>query len=190
MIRHVRTAVALSFVAFQARAQNTVHWRVQGDTMGAPAGCSASAGIAALNQLIAALNTADSGGFSRALATRHPQGFVFSMSKGFTLANGSSPTDTFFAGRSIPEIIRYARNRARFHERLRLQAVTFNGWRGRALQFGPVYFLRSADDLGKRPREGNGKGWYFCDQGVGGLNLGPRAPLRPGERMRYDQRLP
>ena len=164
-----------------ASAQETVHWRIQGDTMGAPAGCSASAGITALDQLFEALNGADSGGLARAFATR--QGFVFSMSKGF------APTPTF-VGYSIAEVLRYARHRAWHHERLTLQAVTFNGWRGRVMQFGPVYFLRSADDLGKRPREGNGKGWFICDQGVGGTNLGPRPVLRPGQRMRDDQRLP
>ena len=37
-------------------------------------------------------------------------------------------------------------------------AITFNRWRGRGLEFGPVYFERSADDLGPTPRFGIGKG--------------------------------
>ena len=58
------------------------------------------------------------------------------------------------------------------------------------LNFGPIYFLRSADDLGKTPREGIGKGAYVCGQGVVVFSVAPRPKLPPGTRMRYDQRLP
>ena len=165
-------------------AQRTPAWRVQGDTTGAPAGCSAAEGIAALDLFVDAVNRADSSALVRALALRRPLGYVFSMGKGFRAS------DTFFVGRALPDLLRYARQRSRNHERITLQAVTFNGWHGRALHFGPVYFQRSANDLGAGPRDGIGKGGFECGLGLAVLNLAPRPPLRSGQRMRYDQRLP
>ena len=53
-------------------------------------------------------------------------------------------------------------------------AITFNRWRGRGLEFGPVYFERSADDLGPTPRFGIGKVEYLCNEGLSVLNLAPR----------------
>jgi hypothetical protein len=132
-----------------------------------------------MNRFVVAMRNADSAGLTRAMARR----FSFSIGK-FT------PADTFVRADSIPELLRYARTRARQHERLTIQAVTFNGWRGQGLQLGPVYFLRTADDLGNGPRVGWGKGAYVCGQGIGALSLGPRPKLGPGERMRADQAYP
>ncbi len=149
--------------ASQAVAQRVVPWQVLGDTTGAPRGCSASEGIAAISLFLAAMQKADSAGLVRSMALH----FVFSTGR-FT------PPDAFFAGRSIPELLRYARKRSLAHERMTVQAVWFNRWRERALQFGPIWFLRSADDLGGTARPGIGKGAYRCGQGVLVFNLAPR----------------
>jgi hypothetical protein len=180
-MRHLlRTVLGLQLLAYSPlAAQEPQSWKVRGDTTGAPAGCSASAGIAAMNLFVAAMRNADSAGLTRAVARR----FTFSIGK-FT------PADTFVRADSIPELLRYARKRARQHERLTIQAVTFNGWRGQGLQLGPIYVLRTADDLGNAPRVGMGKGMYLCGQGVRVLGLGPRPKLAPGERMRADQAYP
>jgi len=66
-----------------------------------------------------------------------------------------------------------------------VEAVWFNGWRGRDLQFGPIWFLRYADDLGSTARPGIGKGAYRCGHGVFKFNLAPRPSRDPGpERYR------
>jgi hypothetical protein len=180
MGRLLRTAAGLQLLALcPLAAQRSQSWKVRGDTMGAPPGCSASAGIAAMNLFVDAMRNADSAGLTRAVARR----FSFSIGK-FT------PADTFVVAKTIPELLRYARERARQHERMTIQAVTFNGWRGQGLQLGPIYFLRSADDFGNGPRVGIGKGVYFCGQGVGALGLGPRPKLARGQRMRADQAYP
>ena len=71
-------------------------------------------------------------------------------------------------------------NGTRRHEHLTVQEVTFNRWRGHGLQFGPIHFMRSADDLGDRALPGIGKGEYWCGRGVSVLNLGPRPDFDPG----------
>jgi hypothetical protein len=180
MGHRLRTAAGLQFLAlFPLAAQRSQSWKVRGDTTGAPAGCSASAGIAAMNLFVDAMRTADSTGLTRAVARR----FSFSIGK-------FMPADTFVVAKTIPELLHYARTRARQHERLTIQAVTFNGWRGQGLQLGPIYILRTADDLGTGPRVGMGKGLYLCGQGIGALGLGPRPKLARGERMRADQAYP
>jgi hypothetical protein len=96
---------------------------------------------------------------------------VFSIGKFAT-------ADTLIPARTFQELIAYARRRAHQRERMTIEEVTFNGWRGQLLQFGPIYFTRSADDLGDTPLPGTGKGGYWCRQGVWFLHLAPR-PLRP-----------
>ena len=161
--------VGLQLLASQASAQSVVPWRILGDTTGAPHGCTASEGAAAISLFVAALRKADSASLERYLAPR----FVFSTGR-FTLS------EPFFAGRSIPEVLRYARARARAKERMTVQAVWFNGWRGRDLQFGPIWFLRDADDLVGKAQPGLGKGAYRCGQGIIIFNLGPRPAEDPG----------
>jgi hypothetical protein len=157
----------------QALAQSVVPWQILGDTTGAPRGCSASEGAATISLFLAAMRNADSAALVRYVAPR----FVFSTGR-FT------PSDSFYAGRSIPELLQYARKRSRAHERMKVQAVWFNGWRGRDLQFGPIWFLRYADDLGRTALPGFGKG-YRCDAGIVVFNLGPRPAGDPGpERYR------
>jgi hypothetical protein len=144
-------------------AQPAPQWEVRGDTSGAPVGCSAAAGIIAINTWFAAMSRVDSAGLERAMA---PQ-FVFSTGR-FT------SRDPFFVAKSVTQLVDYARRRARHNEHLQLQTITFNRWRGRGLEFGPVYFQRSAADLGPTPRFGIGKGSYLCNRGLAVLNLAPR----------------
>jgi hypothetical protein len=150
-------------ISTRLAAQPAAQWEVRGDTSGAPAGCSAAAGIVAINTWFAAMARQDSAGFERAMAPR----FVFSTGR-FTAR------DPFFVARSVAQLVDYARGRARHNEQLQPQAITFNRWRGRGLQFGPVYFQRSAHDLGPTPRFGIGKGSYLCNEGLAVLNLAPR----------------
>jgi hypothetical protein len=159
----------LQLLASQASAQSAVPWRILGDTSRAPGGCSASEGAAAISLFVAAIRKADSAELVRYLAPR----FVFSTGR-FT------PSEPFFDGKSVSEVLQYARTRARANERMTVQAVWFNGWRGRDLHFGPIWFLRYADDLGSNARAGIGKGAYRCGQGIIVFNLAPRPADDPG----------
>jgi hypothetical protein len=156
-------------LASQASAQSVVPWRILGDTSRAPRGCSASEGATAISLFVAAIRKADSAELVRYVAP----GFGFSI-------GSFSPSDPFFDGRSIPEVLWYARARTRVHDRMTVQAVWFNGWRGRDLHFGPIWFLRSADDLGSDARAGIGKGAYRCGQGIIVFDLAPRPASHPG----------
>jgi hypothetical protein len=100
-------------------AQQLGQWNARGDTTGAPSGCSAAAGIAAVTLFFTAFNNADSADLVRATSTRRPGGFVFSTGK-FTA------TDAFARIESLPELVRYARRRKRRHERMTVQQVQFN----------------------------------------------------------------
>ena len=141
-VRPVQIFLGLTlFISTPVPAQITRHWDVQGDTSGAPAGCSARAGFDAIDAWFVAMARHDSAGLTRVMSSR----FVFSIGR-FT------PHDAFFVERSIGQLVDYARRRASHRERLVLQAITFNRWRGQGLEFGPVYFLRTADDLGPKSR--------------------------------------
>jgi hypothetical protein len=175
MVRNFCAAIALQLLVIgPAAAQQSTLWKVRGDTTGAPRGCSAKPGISAISAWFAALNDADSARLARASST--PNGrFVFSIGK-------FRDSDTFIPARTFQEMIDYARKRARQRERMTVEEVTFNGWRGQVLQFGPIYFTRSADDLGDKPLPGVGKGGYWCRQGVWFLHLAPRPAADPGPR--------
>lgn len=168
MVRLLRTVASLQLLALGSLvAQQPQTWKIRGDTSGAPPGCSAAAGIAAISGWFAAFHAADSIGLARVTPPPGQHFGVFTTGK-FT------PTDTFVRIESLTELLRYARTRARRHERMTLEAVQFYGWpRGRALGFMP-YFLRSADDLGSKPLAGIGKAEYRCGQGIAVLNLAPR----------------
>jgi hypothetical protein len=154
-------------------AQQTMPWKVRGDTSGAPQGCSATAGISAITAWFAAFQNGDSAGLARTTAAPYRGRFVFSTGR-FT------SSEPFFVAHTLPELLPYARERARRHERMRVQEVTFNRWRREGLQFGPIYFMRSADDLGDKALGGIGKGEYWCGRGISVLNLGPRPDFDPG----------
>jgi hypothetical protein len=184
VFRAAYISLAFSLLGSSSLAgQETTTWQVRGDTSGAPRGCSASAAISALDRFFHAMNTADSAALAGALALGRPSGYVYSVMR-------FAPSHQFFVGRSVPELLRYARTRARHHEHITLQAVTFNGWHGAELHFGPVYFLRAADDVPDSLRHGIGKGGYLCGQGLAVLNVAPRPKLAPGTQMRADQAYP
>jgi hypothetical protein len=158
MVALLRAIVDLQLLAFSPIvAQQPPTWTVQGDTAGAPPGCSAAVGITVISTWFAAFHDADSAALARVTAMPPPTGFVFSTGK-FT------PSDTFVRIHSLPDLVRYARTRMRCHERMILEAVRFYGWRRRALGFMP-YFAR-ADDLGHKPLAGIGKAEYLCGQGI------------------------
>ena len=139
MIRIVCAAVGLQLLAIgSASAQESTHWKIRGDTTGAPRGCSAAAGISAISAWFAAFNGADSAGLARASSTPHGR-FVFSMAK-------FADSDTSIPARTFEELLAYARKRGHQHERMTVQEVKFDGWRGKVLQWDPIYFTRSADD--------------------------------------------
>jgi len=103
MVRIVCAAVGLQLlVVGSASAQQSTHWKIRGDTTGAPRGCSAASGISAISAWFAAFTDADSAGLARASAT--PNGrFVFSIAKFAT-------SDTFIPARTFQELIAYARH--------------------------------------------------------------------------------
>ena len=175
MIRIVCAAVGLQLLVIgSASAQQSTPWKIRGDTTGAPRGCSAASGISAIRAWFAAFNDADSAGLARASST--PNGrFVFSIGKFAT-------SDTFTPARTFEELLAYARDRARQRERMTVQGVTFNGWRGQVLQWNRIDFTRSANDLGDKPLPGVGKGGYWCRQGVWYLHLAPRPDIDSGPR--------
>jgi hypothetical protein len=78
--------LTLQLLASQAAAQSVVPWRILGDTTGAPHGCSASAGAAAISLFVSAIRKADSASLARYVALR----FVFSTGR-FT------PSEPLFA---------------------------------------------------------------------------------------------
>ena len=156
------------FSAATADAQDSP-FKIYGDTSGAPIGCSALAGIKALSDWFNAFNAADSAKLDRATAPR----FVFSIGR-------FQPSEPFFVTHNMGTLIRYVRDRAGRRERMRIQEVAFNRWRSRGLEFGPIYFLRFARDLGSRSLPGVGKGEFFCGEGIHVLNVGPRPSLDPG----------
>ena len=174
MRRALNSVVILQIAALASlSAQRVPSWQVRGDTSGAPSGCSAATGIAAIDAWFAAFQNVDSTLLVGATAVR--RGFVFSTGK-FT------PTDSFVAAHTLPELLSYARKRARVHEHIAVQEVAFNGWRGNGLEFGPIYFLRTAADLGNKALFGIGKGEYWCGQGISVLNTAPRPAFDPGPR--------
>jgi len=161
--------IAACLVGVGRLGAQPVSFTVRGDTAKGSHSCGAREGIQAISQWFAAFNAADSSKLDKATASR----FVFSTGR-FTHG------EPFFVTRDIPTLLRYTLNRSRHRERMRVQEVWFNGWRDGALQFGPIYFMRSADDLGTDPLPGVGKGTYRCGDGVGVLNVGPRPDLDPG----------
>ena len=175
MIRSVCAAVGLQLLVIgSASAQQSTPWKIRGDTSRAPRGCSAASGISAIRAWFAAFNDADSARLARASST--PNGrFVFSMGK-------FAASDKLIPARTFQELLAYVRERARQRERMTVQEVKFDGWRGRVLQWDSIYFTRSADDLGDKPLPGVGKGGYWCGQGVWYLHLAPRPDIDRGPR--------
>ena len=177
-MRAVLVLLALAAQASsRANAQNPRVWEVRGDTSGAPRGCSAKEGLDAIDAWFAAMSNHDSAALARVTAAPP---FVFSIGH-FTR------TDGFFVAHTMRELAEYSRRRAKYHEKFAISAITFNNWRGHGLQFGPIYFTRTADDLGPDPKPGIGKGEYQCNSGIRILNVSPRPAWDDG---RSDMRPP
>lgn len=173
MVRIFCAAVGLQLlVSGSASAQQSTALKIRGDTTHAPRGCSAASAIAAINAWFTAFADADSAGLAKASST--PNGrFAFSVAKFAT-------SDKFVRGRTFDDLLAYVRTRAPQHERVTVQSVKFNGWSGRVLEWSPLYFTRSADDLGDKPLAGVGKGGYWCGQGIWYLHLAPRPDADSG----------
>jgi hypothetical protein len=167
MKHHRKVALILQCVALASLpAQRPRHWKVLGDTLGAPEGCSASAAIAAIDHWFNAFAAVDSVALGHNLLDGANGPWVFSTGK-------FAPTDKFVRIETLPRLVHYARSRARAHEQMRLRAVEFYGWRGRRLTFMP-FFVRSADDLALGEHAGFGKAGFACGRGLEKLNLAPR----------------
>ena len=184
MVRILCAAVVLELLLIgSASAQQPTPLKIRGDTTGAPRGCSAASGVSAISAWFAAFAVADSAGLAKASST--PNGrFVFSIGK-FATSDTSSrarTADTLFRARTFDELLAYARERARQRERMTVQEVRFKGWSGRVLEWDPIYFTRSANDLGDKALPGVGKGGYWCGQGVWYLHLALRRDIDRGPR--------
>lgn len=160
MLRLLTAAAAAIVLLSSGAVAQTPEWKVRGDTSGGPPGCAASA-VAAIDLFFRAMQAADSTRLAKAVAPR----FVFSTGRW-------TASDTFAQIETVAALVRYAKKRARAQERMQIQSVQFNHWRGRELHFGPIYFLRSARDLGPDTRSAAGKGMYACGEGLRVLNLG------------------
>jgi len=173
MVRIFCVAVGLQLLLIgSASAQQPAPLKIRGDTTGAPRGCSAASGIAAISAWFAAFADADSARLAKASSTPHGR-FVFSIGKFAT-------SDTVFRARTFEELLAYARKRAPQRERMTVQEVKFRGWSGRVLEWDPIYFTRSANDLGDTALRGVGKGGYWCGQGVWYIHLAPREDIDRG----------
>lgn len=175
MLRIVCAAFGLQLLVIgSASAQQSTTLRIRGDTTHPPRGCSAASAASAINAWFAAFADADSARLAKASSTPHGR-FVLSVGKFAT-------SDTLFRARTFEELLAYARKRARQSERMTVQSVKFNGWSGRVLEFDPLYFTRSASDLGDKALAGVGKGGYWCGQGVWYLHLAPRSDADAGRQ--------
>ena len=175
MVRTFCAAIGLQLVLIgSASAQSAAPLKISGDTAGAPRGCSAAAAVSAIKAWFEAFGDADSAALAKSSSTPHGR-FVFSTAK-------FASSDRFFRARTFEEFVAYVRERAPQHERMTVQAVRFNGWSGRVLEWDRLYFTRSANDLGDKPLRGVAKGGYWCGQGVWYLHLAPRADIDPEPR--------
>jgi hypothetical protein len=140
--------------------------RIAGDTSGVPPSCRTAAAVAAINNWFRAVETGDTSLIAAAVARR----FHWISVSSFTTSESE------FAGYHWSDLREYVEQRGRAHETLVLLSVIFTGWRSGALNFGPIHFERSADDLGPKPLQplqGIGKGAYACGEGLIALSVAP-----------------
>ena len=114
--------------------------RIAGDTSGVPPACRTSAAVAAINSWFRAVERGDTLLIAAGVSRR----FHWVSVSPFTTS------EPMFTAYRWSELGAYVERRGRARERLVLQSVVFTGWRHDALNFGPIYFERSADDLGRR----------------------------------------
>jgi hypothetical protein len=134
---------------------------------GAPSTCTESAVVRAIENWFRAVHTGDPKDVRQSIAADF---------RSVTLAP-FGPSESLFKGRKEADLLAYIKTRSQKHEVLTLRSVKFNGWRLNSLQFGPIFYDRTADDLGPNPRHGFGKGAYQCapgqKRGLIVLNAGP-----------------
>lgn len=153
-------------------ARNVV---VSGDTAGLPASCSPADAVEALASWFRAVASGD----SRAIALGVSPRFDWISVAPF------SASEHLFSGRRWADLRDYASRRAHARERIRIESITFTGWHSNALNFGPLYLERTADDLGATPVRGLAKGAYACGEGILALSIAPISgpeSARPNDR--------
>jgi hypothetical protein len=136
---------------------------IRGDTSAAPPSCSAAAAVAAIQ------------GWFRAVASGDAAAVRSSVSPHFSVVSAgvNGAAEPFFRADNMSQLLAYVRRRARVHERLDLRSVTFNGWHGQSLWFGPISYDRVADDVPGGSHAWIGKGVYACNKGLSALNTAP-----------------
>lgn len=135
---------------------------VSGDTRTPLPSCKAADAVTAINHWFRAVETGDTLRIARGVSRKFHWISVYGFSE-----------SERFTGRTWSDLHAYVQRRAAARERLTLRSIQFNGWRNDALNFGPIYFERGADDLGPGPRRGFGKGAYACGEGLIVLSVGP-----------------
>lgn len=176
----------VSFLPCELAAQNSAvaTFRIQGDTLRPPGGCSAQLAIKAVQRWFRAVATGDTALAVASIAPTHGAFSVIPFAKG----------ERAWRGDTSQELIGYASARARAHEVLTLRNITFGGWlprnrrcktcERRTLGF-VVEYDRSAADLPAGRHQGIGKGAYECSRGLISLNLAPvRKPATSPSNIR------
>lgn len=140
---------------------------VHGTIEGAPSGCSMISAVRAIENWFRAVESGDPADIPKGIAADFRSVTISPF----------APTETLFMGRKYADLIAYTEARSQEHERLELRLVQFNGWRLNSLQFGPILYYRTADDLGEVSMRGTGKGAYQCGpgrrEGIIVLSIGP-----------------
>jgi hypothetical protein len=125
--------------------------------------CGTADAVAALRTWFRAVSTGDTLLVRQAIAPTFQW-----VSVPLQLANSNAQ----FVGRDLPSLTKYVAERGRMHDTIELQDLTFNGWEGDLLHIGPLWYRRTADDLGPVPLAGIGKASYLCGQGLFVLSIG------------------
>lgn len=125
--------------------------------------CGTAEAVAALKTWFQAVSTGDTALVRKAIAPTFQW-----VSVPLQIVNSNAQ----FVGRDLPSLTKYVSERGRMHDTIELQDLTFNGWEGDLLHIGPLWYRRTADDLGSTPLLGVGKASYLCGQGLIVLSIG------------------
>ena len=176
--RRLRRALLMASMPWQLAGAQLVgvrdhHVRIDGDTTSLPHSCRPSDAVQSIENWWLAVSSGDARLIAKSVSPRFWWISVSPFNK----------LERLFTTHRWVDLEPYIKRRARAHERLILRAVRFTGWRRGALNFGPIYFERRADDLGRKPLEGIGKGAFACSQGLVTLSIAPSlAPTDPKAR--------
>lgn len=171
-----RLTIVSGFVTSVAFAQempgNPPGVTVRGTIEGAPSGCSMEEAVLAIQSWFRAVQSGDPADIPNGIAADFRSVTISPF----------APTETLFMGRKYADLVAYTQARSQQGERLELRLVQFNGWRLNSLQFGPILYYRTADDLGEVSLRGTGKGAYQCgrgrSEGIIVLSIGPAPEWR------------